>query len=365
METRTSLNPRQPALANDVRALRDAILGKLTYALGSNPETAAKQDWYTATALAVRDRVIDIWMRRRGTPTQQRKKRVYYLSIEFLVGKAAARHADQSRPASAGARGAGFARRRSRQLREAANPIPALGNGGLGRLAACYHRQHGGAGDSRLRLRHPLRVRPVQAAIPRRLAGGIARRVAGARQSVGVRAPGDDLSGPFRRRGRICRRRQRDRARRSGIRPKRAGGRLRYAGRRLARPPRQHAAAVVRARATQPSSACEPVRRRRHVGATAPRIAGRSDLARALSERRHARGQELRLRQEYFFTSASLQDLVRRHLSEHDTLDRCRSYAAIQLNDTHPAIAVAELMRILVDEHDFSWSDAWRITRRR
>src|SRR3954447_9008995 len=87
MESRTSLNTRKPPLADDVRALRDAILGKLTYALGANPETAARQDWYTATALAVRDRVIDIWMRSSRQAEQQKKKRVYYLSIEFLVGK--------------------------------------------------------------------------------------------------------------------------------------------------------------------------------------------------------------------------------------------------------------------------------------
>jgi starch phosphorylase len=74
-------------------------------------------------------------------------------------------------------------------------------------------------------------------------------------------------------------------------------------------------------------------------------------------------GQELRLRQEYFFVSASLQDLVQRHLSEHDTLETLPEYAAIQLNDTHPAIAVAELMRILVDENDFSWKQAWNVTR--
>jgi starch phosphorylase len=74
-------------------------------------------------------------------------------------------------------------------------------------------------------------------------------------------------------------------------------------------------------------------------------------------------GQELRLRQEYFFTTASLQDLVRRHLQQHGSLATLPDYAAIQLNDTHPAIAVAELMRILVDEQEFSWSDAWRITQ--
>ncbi|MGB9273463.1 MAG: glycogen/starch/alpha-glucan family phosphorylase, partial [Pseudolabrys sp.] len=74
-------------------------------------------------------------------------------------------------------------------------------------------------------------------------------------------------------------------------------------------------------------------------------------------------GQELRLRQEYFFTSASLQDMVRRHLDEFSTLDNLAEQAAVQLNDTHPAIAVAELMRILVDDHDFAWDQAWTITR--
>ena len=68
-----------------------------------------------------------------------------------------------------------------------------------------------------------------------------------------------------------------------------------------------------------------------------------------------AEGQELRLRQEYFFTSASLQDMIRRHLSSTTRSKSLPNYAAIQLNDTHPAIAVAELMRILVDEHEYSW----------
>ena len=74
-------------------------------------------------------------------------------------------------------------------------------------------------------------------------------------------------------------------------------------------------------------------------------------------------GKELRLRQEYFFTSASLQDLIRRHLDDFPTLENLSEQAAIQLNDTHPAIAVAELMRILVDQHEFNWEEAWSITR--
>ena len=99
------------------------------------------------------------------------------------------------------------------------------------------------------------------------------------------------------------------------------------------------------------------------VGATAPRMQAEA-ISRVLypSDATPA-GQELRPRQEYFFTSASLQDIVGRHLAQFDSLHSLPDHVAIQLNDTHPAIAVAELMRILVDEHDFSWTDAWRITQ--
>ncbi len=100
-----------------------------------------------------------------------------------------------------------------------------------------------------------------------------------------------------------------------------------------------------------------------YVGATAPRAQAEA-ISRVLypSDATPA-GQELRLRQEYFFTSASLQDIVRRHLQQFGDLDSLPDHVAIQLNDTHPAIAVAELMRLLVDEHDMSWNEAWRITQ--
>jgi glycogen phosphorylase len=74
-------------------------------------------------------------------------------------------------------------------------------------------------------------------------------------------------------------------------------------------------------------------------------------------------GQELRLRQEFFFTSASIQDLLRRHVQQYKTPRNLAEKAAIQLNDTHPAIAIAELMRLLVDVHGLNWREAWEITR--
>ncbi len=74
-------------------------------------------------------------------------------------------------------------------------------------------------------------------------------------------------------------------------------------------------------------------------------------------------GQELRLRQEYFFASASILDLVRRHIKQHRDIRTLADCVAVQLNDTHPSIGVAELMRILVDMHRLPWAEAWDITR--
>ncbi len=74
-------------------------------------------------------------------------------------------------------------------------------------------------------------------------------------------------------------------------------------------------------------------------------------------------GKQLRLEQQFFFVSCSLQDMVRRHLFTHESLDNFQDSFTVQLNDTHPAVAVPELMRLLVDEHMYDWDSAWEITR--
>jgi len=74
-------------------------------------------------------------------------------------------------------------------------------------------------------------------------------------------------------------------------------------------------------------------------------------------------GKELRLVQEYFLVACSVRDIIRRYLANHDTLEAFADKVAIQLNDTHPALAVAELMRTLIDEHDMEWERAWEITK--
>ncbi|HNV24384.1 MAG TPA: glycogen/starch/alpha-glucan family phosphorylase, partial [Candidatus Omnitrophota bacterium] len=77
-----------------------------------------------------------------------------------------------------------------------------------------------------------------------------------------------------------------------------------------------------------------------------------------------AQGKELRLKQEYFFTAASISDIIRRFKVENENWEKLPDQAVIQLNDTHPALAIAELMRVLVDEKDLDWNRAWEITKK-
>jgi starch phosphorylase len=101
-----------------------------------------------------------------------------------------------------------------------------------------------------------------------------------------------------------------------------------------------------------------------HVGAQAQQARAEAISRVLYPSDASAAGQELRLKQEFFFTSASLQDLIWRHLEHYGDLSTLPQHAAIQLNDTHPAIAVAELMRLLVDENGMPWEEAWRVTTR-
>ncbi|GAB4378249.1 MAG: glycogen/starch/alpha-glucan phosphorylase [Elainellaceae cyanobacterium] len=78
----------------------------------------------------------------------------------------------------------------------------------------------------------------------------------------------------------------------------------------------------------------------------------------------HYQGRELRLEQQYFFVSCSLQDIINTYLQTHDTFDRFPERVAIQINDTHPAIGIAELMRLLIDKHQLSWDESWSITQK-
>ncbi len=78
----------------------------------------------------------------------------------------------------------------------------------------------------------------------------------------------------------------------------------------------------------------------------------------------HVEGKRLRLKQQYLLVSASLQSILREHMKNHGTLRNLSDYVAIHINDTHPALCVPELMRLLMDEHGFGWDDAWEIAQK-
>ena len=290
---RSPLPPRRtPAPAADtppadsVAAFRDAVLDKLTYMVGKDPGHAQEHDWFVATALAVRDRIVDRWMDATRKTYRDGRKRVYYFSLEFLIGRLlfdALGNLGLTATAREALRDLGVDLDRLRKL----EPDAALGNGGLGRLAACFMESMATLRHPRPRLRHPLRPRHLPPGAEGRLAARAARGLAVVGQPVGVRAAGGHLHDRLRRH-----RRQPSRARTATTRSvwepggERQRGGLRHADRRLARPARQHAAAVVGA-GVGPAAArgLQPRRSRRR--ARRPRAA-RSDLARALPQRRDA-----------------------------------------------------------------------------
>ena len=338
--------------------MRASILGKLTYTVGQDPGHATEHDWFMATAFAVRDRIIDRWVEATRRTYRDGRKRVYYFSLEFLIGRLLF-DAISNLGITEAVRDAldelGVDLDRLRRV----EPDAALGNGGLGRLAACFM-------ESMASLGIPAHGYGI------RYDHGIFRQVI--RDGWQHEMPEDWLrfGNPweFERPavtymvgfgGTVTETRGGDGAVRHAWQPAElvtavpfdtpiAGWRGRHI----------NTLRLWSARAADPLS-LDDFNRGDHVGALAERVRLEA-ISRVLypSDETPA-GQDLRLRQEYFFASASLQDLLRRHKQQHGELSSLPDHVAVQLNDTHPAIAIPELMRLLVDEHGMPWDAAWRI----
>ncbi|MCC7348259.1 MAG: glycogen/starch/alpha-glucan phosphorylase [Variibacter sp.] len=342
----------------DLEAAKSAILAKLALVVGKDPAHATLHDWYVATALAARDRIVHAWLEAERANHAQGRKRVYYLSLEFLIGRLFADvlcnlGLTETFRDALGDLGVDLNRLRT------AEPDAALGNGGLGRLAACFM-------ESLATLGVPAYGYGI------RYDHGLFRQVI--RDGWQQEYPEEWLSfgNPW------------EFARPEVIYDIHFGGWVETT----------HPRGLVRA-TWHPAETIEAVAydtpivgwRGRHVNplrlwsARAPDplrldAFNSGDHVGALSEQSRAEaiskvlypsdatpaGRELRLRQEYFFVSASLQDLVKRHLYTDGDLHFLPDRVAIQLNDTHPSIAIAELMRLLVDVHSLPWDEAWRIT---
>ena len=349
------------ARSRDVAAMRDSIEQKLYYQVGKNRIAANNRDWYVSTALAVRDRVVDGWHRSTDTTYASGAKRVYYLSLEFLIGRQLRDNLsnlglyDTVRVALEEL-GVDF------DAIRAMEPDAALGNGGLGRLAACY-----------LESMSSLKIPAIGYGI--RYDHGLFRQIV--KNGFQQEYPEDwlELGNPW----------QFERPEISYVIG--FGGAVEMVADNDSMVehvwhPAERVSAIaydipivgwrgrhVNALRLWSARAVDPIRLDAfnlgdHVGAISERARVEA-ISRVLypSDETPA-GQELRLRQEYFFAAASLQDLIRRHLKSFKTIESLPDKAAIQLNDTHPSIAVIELMRILVDVHKVGWEEAWAITRK-
>ncbi|HVC53800.1 MAG TPA: glycogen/starch/alpha-glucan phosphorylase [Stellaceae bacterium] len=348
-----------PVAEADIENFKSAVVAKLALAVGKNVPDATPRDWFVATALALRDRVIHRWLAAARASKAEGRKRVYYLSLEFLIGRLFADVVENLRlgPVVEAALGdLGVDLNRMRQ----AEPDAALGNGGLGRLAACLM-------ESMASLCIPACGYGI------RYDFGLFRQ--GIRDGWQQEYPEDWLSvgNPW------------EFLRSERVYPVHFGGHVEFAATAGERPrpvwrPRETVEAVAydtpvvgwRGRHVNPlrlwsARAVDPL----HLD-----VFNAGDYLGALAEQARAAalskvlypsdstpaGRELRLRQEYFFVSASLQDIVRRHCEAYSNLSSLPERAAIQLNDTHPSIAIAELMRLLVDVHNMPWDQAWRVT---
>ncbi|MGH2342650.1 glycogen/starch/alpha-glucan phosphorylase [Segnochrobactraceae bacterium EtOH-i3] len=341
---------------------RSRIVAKLCYDVGKDPDHANERDWFMATALAVRDRIIDRWMDSTRRTYEQGKKRVYYLSLEFLIGRLlmdSISNLNQVEPISEALKAFGID---LTALREE-EPDAALGNGGLGRLAACFM-------ESLASLGIPAHGYGI------RYENGLFRQLLpdGWQKELPEDWLVDGCPWEFRRP---------EVQYRIGF-----GGRVTSPpgatdlGKRVWTPDE-----VVKAigydtpmvgwrgkhintlRLWQASSvdpiSLEDFNRGDHLGALAGRVRAEAISKVLYPSDSSPAGQELRLRQEYFFTAASISDILRRHIMNSKLLvQSLPDHVAIQINDTHPAIAVAELMRQLLDIYELPWAEAWDITTR-
>ena len=350
-----------PASETDVREFEAAVLAKLTLAVGKDAAAATDRDWFVATALALRDRVIHRWLAADRASQAKGRKRVYYLSLEFLIGRLFSDVVENLRltdivRAALGDIGVDLDRMR------AAEPDAALGNGGLGRLAACFMDSMTALGIPAcgygIRYDHGLFRQVIKDGWQHEYPGALAVL----RQPLGVRAA------------------------RSGLRHRitAAGstdGRSRAVARARSGSPTKPSQAVAydtpivgwRGRHVNPlrlwsARAVDPLRLdvfnrgRSYRGAVAA-VARRGDLEDPVSERRHPGRARIAPAAGVFLCvglDAGSGARACAQLWQH--LHLAASTRAIQLNDTHPSVAIAELMRVLVDHHSVPWDEAWRIT---
>ncbi len=362
MMNRVTNNDLAPALrSSDVEQLATELLERLKYRIGKDPKVAKPHDWLTAAILVARDRITDKWMDSTRRTYATGAKRVYYLSLEFLIGRLM-RDAMTNTGIMEEMRQALAMHGVDIDVIAELEPDAALGNGGLGRLAACFmesmatvdvpaygygiryvhglFRQQMADGwqvelpETWLAHGNPWEFERRESSYEIGFGGGVETINIGEDKQRFVWKPAERVIATAYDTPAV------------GWRAKRVN--------------------TLRLWAANPIDPIllEAFNAGDHIGALKESNRAES-LTRVLypADATPA-GQELRLRQEFFFCSASLQDILRRHLQQYPDFTSLPDAVAIQLNDTHPAVSVAELVRLLTDVHGLDFDTAWDIGRR-
>ena len=347
-------------LAMDRAAIERSFASHVEYTLAKDEYSVTQRDFFRAIALSVRDRIADRWNKTQQREFRNAERRVYYLSLEYLIGRLlddAMLSLGVTGEARAALADLGIDLGELSQYEDDAG----LGNGGLGRLAACFLDSMATLGipsvgygiryeygifrqsivdgaqveqpDNWLRYPNPWEVARPERLYCVNFGGRVEARQEGERTTFkwvdteSVMAMAYDTPVPGYRNDVI------------------------------------NTLRLWSAKATREFD-IGTFNRGDYVAAVHDKTAT-ENLARVLYPNDQvAQGRELRLRQEYFFVSATLQDAVRRHLSRWPDVRNLHETSVFQLNDTHPAVAVAEMMRLLLDDHALSWEDAWAVTTR-
>jgi starch phosphorylase len=340
--------------------LKASVLAELTYSVGKIPEVATPRDWYLAVAFATRDLIVERWMESTNAVYADGRKRVYYLSLEFLIGRLlfdAMTNLGIAEPMEEALNELGVSLTELRRI----EPDAALGNGGLGRLAACFM-------DSMATLSIAAHGYGI------RYDNGLFRQIV--RGGWQQEAPEDWLihGNPweFERPeysyaigfgGSVEMVQGDDERTRHIWHPAETVEAVAYDTPIIGwRGKHVNTLRLWSARALDPFK-LDAFNAGDFVGALSDTVRAEAISKVLYPSDATPAGQELRLRQEYFFASASLLDLIRRHIKQYKDVRTLGEHAAVQLNDTHPAIAIAELMRILIDLNGLEWDEAWAIAQ--
>ena len=343
---------------HDIEVLKRQIYHHLLTFQGRDPELAGSRDIYSALAYTLRDLLIENWIKTQRTNYRKRKKRIYYLSLEFLIGRSLGNgliNLGLYDEVDAALKSLGYDLDEIRDMEEDA----ALGNGGLGRLAACFM-------DSMATMGLPAYGYGIRYKF-----GIFYQRLLNGHQ---VESPDDWLryGTPW------------EFQRPHHMFPVQFYGQVKHyedkAGNKKVEWIDTEVVMAMACDYLVPGYGNNHVNNLRLWTAKASReldlsFFNQGDYIAAVQSKVKSEtlskvlypsddireGQELRLRQQYFLVAATLQDIVRRYTKKNKSFDKFSDKIAIQLNDTHPAIAIPELMRLLVDIEGLEWEKAWQI----